>query len=395
MRQKAQARAFAALAVVLTMSTPLAGRAQERTRLVQSVDVQVPVPPTPVTISGKRHLVYELHITNFRSVDVALTRVEVLNADNNARLADLRDADLTSKLARPGFRTPPADKRLIGAGTRAIVFQWLALDAAVATPSALRHKIELDLMQQGGPEHVSVEARLLPVRKDAPVALGPPLRGGPWVALYAPLMERGHRTSVYVIDGGARIPARYAIDWVRLNDDATHARGDESKIANHFGYGSEVLAVADGVIAEAKDDIAEAASISDAAGPVALENASGNFVTLDLGRQRYAFYEHLKHGSVRVRAGGRVKRGQVIGLLGNSGSSSSGPHLHFHVSDGNSALGAEGMPYVFAGFEVVGAFDQIGDFAENKRWKAAPDNTGGVRKMELPDANRVVVFPSR
>jgi murein DD-endopeptidase MepM/ murein hydrolase activator NlpD len=43
-----------------------------------------------------------------------------------------------------------------------------------------------------------------------------------------------------------------------------------------------------------------------------------NYVTLDLGGSRYAFYEHLKHGSITVRRGDRVKSGQVIGLLGNS-----------------------------------------------------------------------------
>lgn len=394
MQNKAPTRVLAMLAAALTIASPSAARAQQRPHLQQSVDVQVPVAPTPVTISGTRYLAYELHITNFRTIDVALTRVEV-RGDDNTSLADLRGDALTTKLARPGFRTPPADKRLIAAGMRAIVFQWLPLDPGVATPSTLRHRIELDLMQQSGPEHVTVEARALPVRKETLPTLGPPLRGGPWVALYAPLMERGHRTSIYTIDGGARIPARYAIDWVRLKEDATHASGDESKIANHHGYGADVLAVADAVVAEAADDIAESPSLADAAGAISLENASGNYVTLDLGGQRYAFYEHLKHGSVKVRTGERVKRGQVIGQLGNSGSSSAGPHLHFHVADANSALGAEGMPYVLTGFEVIGAYDQIGDFAENKRWKQPPGDTGGARRMELPDANRVILFPER
>lgn len=53
-------------------------------------------------------------------------------------------------------------------------------------------------------------------------------------------------------------------------------------------------------------------------------------VSLDLGHGLRAFYAHLQPGSVRVKTGELVKRGQVLGRLGNSGNSA-GPHLHFHV----------------------------------------------------------------
>jgi murein DD-endopeptidase len=147
-------------------------------------------------------------------------------------------------------------------------------------------------------------------------------------------------------------------------------------------------------VADAKDDIKEEESISTTSPAISLENASGNYVTLDLGQGRYAFYEHLKHGSINVKTGDRVKSGQVIGLLGNSGSSSSGPHLHFHVSDANSTLAAEGLPYVFKSFEVLGGFETIGGFATGERWKSMPHITAGARKMELPAANTVILFPS-
>jgi murein DD-endopeptidase MepM/ murein hydrolase activator NlpD len=117
-------------------------------------------------------------------------------------------------------------------------------------------------------------------------------------------------------------------------------------------------------------------------------------VTLDLGDGHYAFYEHLKHGSIRVRVGDRVKSGQVIGLLGNSGSSSSGPHLHFHVADAPSTLAAEGLPYVFRSFDILGAFDDIGDYATGEPWKPLASSEGGRRKRELPDANVVLMFPT-
>ncbi|MGH8285788.1 MAG: hypothetical protein ACRETT_08480 [Steroidobacteraceae bacterium] len=60
--------------------------------------------------------------------------------------------------------------------------------------------------------------------------------------------------------------------------------------------------------------------------------------------------------------------------------------------DANSALAAEGLPYVFRSFEVLGAFETIGAYASGERWEAAPQGTAGVRTMELPAANVVVVF---
>ena len=87
-----------------------------------------------------------------------------------------------------------------------------------------------------------------------------------------------------------------------------------------------------------------------------------------------------------------MKSGQVIGQLGNSGSSSSGPHLHFHVGDARSELAAEGLPYVFRNFEVVGAFEGIDTFKSGQRWQQPSPAAAGRRSMELPGANTVVVF---
>ena len=65
----------------------------------------------------------------------------------------------------------------------------------------------------------------------------------------------------------------------------------------------------------------------------------------------FAFYAHLQPKGIRVKVGDKVRRGQVLALLGNSGNSDA-PHLHFHVTDGNSPLGAEGLPYVIESFEM-------------------------------------------
>jgi murein DD-endopeptidase MepM/ murein hydrolase activator NlpD len=163
--------------------------------------------------------------------------------------------------------------------------------------------------------------------------------------------------------------------------------------ADWNGYGAEVLAVAAGVVTDAVDDIPDnAARPTGASVAISLENESGNYVALDLGGGRFAFYEHLKHGSVAVRVGERVTCGQVIGKLGNSGSSSIGPHLHFHVSDATSTLAAEGLPFEFSRFEHLGAFPTIAALISGDRWLANPDNQVHVRSVEMPGANAVIQF---
>jgi hypothetical protein len=382
------------LCIVTLLAPPVqaAAPAQQRAPLLQSVDIQIPSAPMPVTIANKRYLAYELHVTNFRPFDVALNRLEVIDADRGSRIAEFGEAQLLAMLRRVGAPVAGTDHHTVLPGGQTIVYLWLPLEDGVATPVRLQHRIELDLMRPSDRERTVVTDSGCSVRSEQPIVLNAPLRGGPWVALYSPALMGGHRTSIYTLNGRARVPARFAIDWVKLADDATYARGDVTRIANWHGYGSEVLAVADGIVAEAVDDMPEDATLSETHAPLALEYASGNHVTLDLGSGHYAFYEHLEHRSITVRRGDRVKSGQVIGLLGNSGSSSTGPHLHFHVADASSELGAEGLPYVFRNFQVLGAYEGIDTFKTGEHWKPTPPVAAGKRSMELPGANTVIVF---
>jgi murein DD-endopeptidase len=391
MRRSVNARIRGICIAALTAVSAITSLAQP-TILRQSFDLQVPLAPTPVRVLDKMQLVYELHITNFALEEIALTRIQVLDAERRLSLGDFRDAQLSNRLGRPGPQAASTDKRIIAPGMRAVVYLSLSLDRAVAVPRRLRHGIEFDIVHSNGREHAVVEGGRVTVRNQVPVALGPPLRGGPWAAIYDPSLDRGHRRMIYAIDGRARIPARFAIDWFKLDHQGRFARDDSSKVANWYGYGAPVLAVADSAVADMRDGIAESESLSVPSGvPRTLENASGNYVALDLGEGRYAFYEHLKPASIRVRSGDHVKRGQVIAALGYTGDAN-GPHLHFHVSDGNATLAAEGLPYVFSDFGVIGAFETIDAFAKGNPWLPLPPGTARRRKSELPPANSVVEF---
>jgi len=368
-----------------TEAADRSGTAQQ----LQSVDLQVPVAPEPVRTDGSLEFVYELHITNFAAVEIELTRIEILDAaDSRHVIREFRDADLAKLIGHPGPRTEAA-KSSIAPAARAVVYFGFTVSTP-DVPRALRHRVELDLVQASGREHVLVEGGTVSVNARQPVALGPPLRGGPWVAIYDQSAVRGHRRVIYALNGRARIPGRFAVDWMKVNENGQYTHDDESQVANWYGYGAEVLAVADAGVVAARDGIAESSSVTDSIHNT-LENASGNYVALDLGRQRYAFYEHLMPGSLVVKAGDRVKRGQVIGRLGYTGDST-GPHLHFHVSDGNSPLEAEGLPYVIDHFDMLGAYESLEAFAKGRPWTVTPKGPATHRLMEFPIAAAVVDF---
>ncbi len=376
------------------MLDTVSAAAQSRAPIVASPELVVWQPPVVVPIEGVRHLVYELHITNLGAADVALTRIEVQDAERLTILGEFQDAALQAALGRPGFAKLPTDTREIGAGMRAVFYVWMPLGNAVL-PTTVTHRIELDVIRPAGREHRVAQGGSASLRRDAVMVLGAPVQGGRWVAVYGPSVDRGHRRFIYTIDGRSRIPARFAIDWKKLGDSNAYVTGDRTTLTNWAGYDAKVLAVASARVTEVKDDVVEDTPISDSPAPIALENASGNYITLDLGGGRYAFYEHLKHGSIRVKIGDRVRRGDVIGSLGNTGSSSAGPHLHFHVSDAHAPLGAEGLPYVFDTFELHGGFGSPSKADPGASVPAVTPRANGVdarRRRELPAPNAVVRF---
>lgn len=60
----------------------------------------------------------------------------------------------------------------------------------------------------------------------------------------------------------------------------------------------------------------------------------GNYVKIRHDNGMYTLYAHMKYGSVTVKIGDRVSKGQVLGYMGNTGYAF-GAHLHFEVRNEN------------------------------------------------------------
>ena len=76
-----------------------------------------------------------------------------------------------------------------------------------------------------------------------------------------------------------------------------------------------------------------------------VQNVDGNHIVLDIGGGVWAFYAHLNKGTLLVKLGDKVKKGQVIAKLGNTGNANAS-HMHFQLMNGPSVLGSDGLPYV-------------------------------------------------
>jgi hypothetical protein len=312
--------------------------------------LRVPHPPTVANGEGGAFLVYELHLTNFVPQQWTLQKVEVVSGTPSPRvLQTIEERELGLAITRPGATVPADQRRLFAGGAWGVVMLWVPVDRG-APPTSLSHRLTFAFDNGGARVERHVQGGEVAVRRGT-VTIGPPLRGGPWrVAGFSNTAP--HRRAIFGYGGDASINARFAIDYAKLGEDDRAFTGERTRNENYHAYGQEVLAVADGVVVESRDGLADNTFSGPSPGGPNLETLLGNHVFLEIAPRVYAAYAHLKPGSLRVENGQRVKRGQVIGFVGNTGNSGA-PHLHFQLSE-DPSIRSEGVAYTHEVFEVVG-----------------------------------------
>ena len=246
----------------------------------------------------------------------------------------------------------------------------------VELPRSLQHRLSFTSVPAFPPPlDAPVITGRTPVDLEEAILLGAPLRGDRWLVgggcCFPPSY---HRAATLPVNGAIHAPERFAIDFVQLNDDGRLFEGPRDQLSSYDYVGADILAVADGTVVRTQDGLPEQVPGSFAPGATAA-TAGGNYIVIDIGNGNYAFFAHLQPGSLRVDVGDKVTKGQVIGLLGNTGNSD-GPHLHFHVMDGPLPLASNGLPYRFESFTSEGT-------------SAEPRRPGrGRRRPVVPGAGR-------
>lgn len=364
----------------LALACPAAATAQTN----QALDIRVVEAPDLVRIGTADQLVYELHLTNFASLPLRLDRLVVKVGGTGTPLKTYDGDELAKAIGLVG--PAEADARIVPPGRRAVLYINAPVTAGLPR-GAISHELTLGKVGADGASF-TISGGTASLASAPLPRLSPPLRGGPWVAVYDPGMERGHRRVFYATEGTATLPGRFAIDFMKVDTGGKLSAGDANVPANHYGFGAAVLAVADGTVVAVRDDVPDPAAVKGRANPT-IADASGNYLMLDIGGGRIATYEHLKQGAP-VKVGDRVKAGQVVGFLGFTGQASA-PHLHFHLADRASILGAEGQPYVFASLTRLGQYGAIGDFFRGETWP--PTDRSETVRDSFPPPNLVVRFP--
>lgn len=374
-------------AVILALLVPARPLAHPALALPLPLDIIAGPSPQPLAANGRLHLLYELRVINFGAKPIELTKLEVLG-DGGAIVSYLGD-DLDKLVMPIGPADPAAETRVVGAGRVVIVFLDLALPPGASPPKQLRHRLSASVSAS---VVETVEGPVVTVVREALPVLHPPVSGSGWVAAFG-LSSPNHRRSLSTVDGRTWISSRFAIDWVRLGPDGRLFHGEPAVNANFYGYGAEVLAVGDGRIVGRKEGVPDNAGLNQKrATPMTLETIPGNALTLDLGHGRYAVYVHLQPGSLRVQIGDKVRAGDVLARLGNSGNSDA-PHLHFQLVDRPVHIAAEGIPYALEAFTQIGVVANPDEVLAGQAWTPG-DQTPTVHRREFPVDNAVVSFPS-
>jgi hypothetical protein len=335
------------LAPVSLASLPVAPSSVDLERITP-VMLSVQDAPVPfVGSDGRTHLVYELWLKNFTSGKVEVEKVEVLGDD--AVIETLDAGEITGRLQAAGVRESSGT---MDPSTEALLFIHVVLPAGQVSPQKLTHRVQV--RAEAGPpgkQEITETGGDVTIDPRQAIVIGAPLRGERYISADSCCDASRHTRAALPVNGRVWIAQRYAVDWEQLDDAGRIYHGPAADVNSYTIYGKEVLAVADAKVASVTDGLPNQTP-GQYPTNIPIEQADGNSVVLDLGTGHYALYAHLQPGHIRVHTGDSVKRGEILGLVGNSGNSVA-PHLHFHVMSTASPLAANGLPYEIDGYRVT------------------------------------------
>lgn len=140
----------------------------------------------------------------------------------------------------------------------------------------------------------------------------------------------------------------FGIDFAKVGGpsqrELTH--GTPTSVEDFLSWGEPVLSPADGTIVSVVNDLPD-----NALGIKDTEHPAGNYLVLQIAADRFVYLAHMQRGSVSVKAGDVVARGQRVGLCGNSGNTGF-PHVHLHVQDTGEFGVGQGQNPVFGVINV-------------------------------------------
>jgi hypothetical protein len=354
------------------------------------ISASVLAPPDPVlTTDQRQHLLYEVLVQNTTEASVDVLSVGV--RANGRTLRSFAGAGLAAVMTNARGQGTTT----LASGEGATMWVDLTLPRGRRVPRALVHRMTMRATSPSGESRdFTFDGARTPVSRRPPPALAPPLHGGPYLNFNGCCGLSPHRTAVAPVDGTPHALQRFAVDLIRIDNQGRGGAGDLTRNKSFFTFGEPVYAVADGRIVRARDDLPDIPPLNEPPGSrFTTETTLGNNIGLKLRGGRYALYAHLKRGSIRVRPGQRVRRGQMLGRVGNSGQTG-GSHLHFQINDGPSPVASDSPPFVFRRFTLAGTVSNVDQFLTGTaNADVHPLTPPSPRRDQLPLQATVVRFP--
>jgi len=355
-----------------------------------SLEVQSANQPAIIKAIGRQHIIYELRLTNWGKDSIAVTELSVYDQSVPQR-------ELSSSTKEEVFRKSYAPNHLLGPDKKAefslapggsgILYQWLTVPSAYTPSDSLIHRFEIESAIDMDSLWVSIPLRVTL----EPEQIQMPIGEGVWVTVRAPSNSSGHRKSFHVHEGERRAAERFAIDWVKLNEEGYLYKNEPGSNENWFSYNEPVRSVSSGKVVHVKDGLPDQQPLALAREPKSftLDTVPGNTIVVEMGNGKYAIYAHLKNGSIKVEVGEEVQEGDIIGRIGNSGHSLA-PHLHFHIEDRATPLTGRAIPFSIKAFDLIGKLDSLPRALRGAPW--TPDSRRPQRLVEneTPLENMVI-----
>ena len=353
------------------------------------ISASVLAAPQPVSATdGRRHLVYEVLVQNRTDESVEVQSLAV--RANGRALVAFAGAELAAVMT-----TARSHTSTLASGEGATVWLDVVLRRGRRVPRSLVHRLTVRATAPGGESSTFTfdGARTL-VRPGPARAVAAPLRGGPYLNFNGCCGLSPHRTAVFPVDGTLYGFQRFAVDLIRIDNQGRGAAGDLTRNESFFTFGEPVYAVADARVVRTRNDLPDIPPLNEPPGSAfTTETTLGNNIGLKLRGGQYALYAHLKRGSIGVRPGQHVRRGQMLGRVGNSGQTG-GSHLHFQLNDGASPVASNSPPFLFRQFTLTGIATNVDEFlsgaanADVRRLRPP-----SPRRDQLPLHATVVDFP--
>jgi hypothetical protein len=298
---------------------------------------------------------YTLQTWEYEKEGFELQQIKVLDKDSMEELCVIEKENLPKIYKDP---ISPDPYFTFDTLTNYYLSIQLPIPLGKTPPKAVFHRLLFKKIADSS--EVTVEgAAFSPRASESPMVISSPLKGKNMVFLNQ--SNNGYHFCVLIFTGGVIFrPERYAFDMIEPSDDlAELTSGDPAKNTSYFHYGKTIYAVADGVVGRIQDGLPEnSGNAQDITFSTSAE-LPGNYLMQDLGGGKYAFYGHCIPGSFLVKEGDRIKEGDPIARLGNSGNSS-GPHLHFQITDGPDFFMSNGQPFVLKQYTKTGEADTEG-----------------------------------